>query len=66
MSSTQKPSPWPTHPDGRAMTLGEMTPEQRRQRTAEAVQRFSLELQRSAPAIARVLADFDREQAPRS
>jgi len=55
--------PWPKHADGRAMTLGEMTPEQRRERVRAAVKRFETELRRNAPAIAKVLRDFDSEQA---
>lgn len=52
-------TPWPTHADGRSMTLGEMTPEQRRERVNASVKRFESELQRNAPAIAKVLRDFD-------
>lgn len=57
------PKPWPTHADGRQMTLGEMTPEQRRECTLAAVRKFERQLQAAAPAIAAILADCDEPAA---
>jgi hypothetical protein len=62
MSAPNKAT-WPTHPDGRPMKFGEMTLEQRRIVAAAAAKRVGAQLQAAAPAIGRVLAEFDAEQA---
>ena len=36
--------PWPTHPDGSRMTVGEMTPEQRQEVFREAGRQFEAQL----------------------
>lgn len=63
MSAAKHTPAWPTHPDGRPMRFGEMTPEQRREQAKAAAQRVAAEMTANAPAIAKVLADFDAEQA---
>lgn len=63
MSAGKHTAGWPKHPDGRQMKLGEMTLEQRRAQVRAACRRLQKELTANAPAIAKVLADFDAEQA---
>ena len=60
MSAQDSPGPWPKHADGRPMRLGEMTPKQRRERAKLAIQRVAKEVEANAPAIAKVLDDFDK------
>ena len=52
---------WPKHPDGRPMTMGQMTPEQRRTQTKIALKRLETELARPEvqAAIQRIL-DADK------
>ena len=47
-------------------TLGQMTPEERRQVTERALDRFQAELTASALAISRVLDEFELEQQARA
>jgi len=42
------------------MRLGEMTPKQRRERAELAIQRVAKEIEANAPAIAKVMDDFDK------
>ena len=60
MNSQHTPEPWPKHPDGRPMRFGEMTPEQRRDRAKLAIERVAKDIEANAPAIAKVLDDFDK------
>jgi hypothetical protein len=61
--SNSKHAPWPKHPDGRPMKLGEMARDQRMLHARQAFQQVAAEMQANAPAIAKVLTDFDAEQA---
>lgn len=60
MSAQNSPEPWPKHADGRPMRLGEMTPEQRRERAKLAIQRVAKEIEANAPAITKVVDEFDK------
>lgn len=51
-------TPWPKHPDGRPMRLGEMTKEQRREQTLLAVRRVATEIKANEKRIAKILDDF--------
>lgn len=43
-TDTNDDPPWPTHPDGRPMKMGEMTPEQRRAQWVAAARRVKRSL----------------------
>jgi hypothetical protein len=52
--------PWPKRPDGSNMTLGEMSPEDRRAQLKAAAERFKAKHARElAPAVQLVLAKHD-------
>ena len=51
--------PGPAPVDWAGRTFGQLTPAERAQVTRQAASQLQAELQQNAPAIARVLADFD-------
>lgn len=53
---------WPKHADGSPKRMGEMTHDEQRAQWKAAAARLEREFKRAAPAIAKVLRDFDESQ----
>lgn len=49
-------TPWPSHPDGRRKTVGEMTPEERKAQFKDAAHRVKETME--APAMRQAIQEF--------